>query len=145
VKKYSLYFDTSAMMRFLLRERAGHEAAAKAWLTASDVSTVLVTYAETRAALAQARRQRAVTVTRLVRLKRIWDSMWPDLKVVEVNQPLVLEAGRLAERYALRGYDAIQLAAARKSGSQFLVCADNALTAAAARLRVRVVDLNSRN
>ncbi len=95
------YFDTSAMMRFL-----------RAWRTADQVSCVMVTYAEARAALAQSLRQRSVTASRHARLKSIWDSLWPDLDIVEVDQDLVSEAGRLAERHGLRGYDAVQLARA---------------------------------
>ena len=132
-------------MRFLLRERAGHEAAAAAWLGARDVATVRITYAETRAALAGVRRNRALTARRYARLKAIWESMWPDIDMIDVDQPLVAHAAHLAERYPLRGYDAIQLAAARESGCDTLVSADNALSAAARRLRLRVLDLNSRN
>ena len=139
------YFDTSAMMRFLLRDRAGHEAAAEAWRTAGDVATVLVTYAEMRAALARTHRGREVTSSRFIRLRRILNSMWPDLRIVDVDQGLVTDAGRLAERYALGGYDAVQLAAARESGCDVFVSADKALNAAAKRLRLRVLDLNSRN
>ena len=137
------YFDTSAMMRFLLRERDGHDAASRAWLTAKDVATVRVTYAETRAALAGSRRSGALTARRYARLKRIWSGLWPDVEMIDVDQALVMEAARLAERYALRGYDAVQLAAARESRCDLLVSADRALNAAAKRLRIDVLDLNS--
>ena len=139
------YFDTSAMMRFLMRDRDGHQLASRAWLTAQDVVTVRITYAETRAALAGARRNRAMTGPRYARLKVLWDSLWPDVEMIEVDQPLMVHAARLADRYPLRGYDAVQLAAARESGCDRLVSADNALNAAARRLRLRVIDLNSHN
>jgi hypothetical protein len=51
----TVYFDTSAIMRFLMRHRSGHEAVMAAWLAANEVASVHVTYAETRAALARAR------------------------------------------------------------------------------------------
>lgn len=38
---------------------------------------------------------------------------WPDYAVVEVTQPLVELAGEYADMFALRGYDSVQLAAAR--------------------------------
>lgn len=139
------YFDSSALMRFLLRERDGHEAASEAWLRSGDVATVRVTYAETRAALAGVRRNRQLTARRYARLKTIWESMWPDIQMIDVDQALVGQAARLAERYPLRGYDAIPLAAARNSGCDVLVSADNALSVAARRLRITVLDLNSRN
>lgn len=137
-----VYFDTSAMMRLLLRDRAGHADAMRAWRAADQVSSVRVTYAETRAALARVRRARDLGARRHARLKTIWDTLWPDLDIVEVDQPLMVHAGQLAERHALRGYDAVQLAAVRKSGCQFLVSADNQLSAAADRLRISVLDLN---
>lgn len=120
------YFDTSAMMRLLMRERDGHQAASRAWLTAQDVVTVRVTYAETRAALAGARRNRSMTDRRYSRLKATWESLWPDVEMIDVDQPLMVDAARLPERYPLRGYDAEPVAAAR-------------------RPRIKVLDLNSHN
>ena len=38
---------------------------------------------------------------------------WPRYVVVEVTQPLVELAGEFADTFALRGYDSVQLAAAR--------------------------------
>ena len=38
---------------------------------------------------------------------------WPDYAIVEVTQPLVELAGDYADIFALRGYDSVQLAAAR--------------------------------
>ncbi len=40
------------------------------------------------------------------------DRDWPTYDRTEVTEGLVRHAGVLAERYALRGYDAIQLASA---------------------------------
>ena len=39
---------------------------------------------------------------------------WPDYAIVEVTQPLVEPAGDYADLFALRGYDSVQLAAARR-------------------------------
>jgi predicted nucleic acid-binding protein len=59
---------------------------------------------------------------------------------VEINPPLILRATTLAESYALRGYDAVQLAAALTIHDErvaaglptlTLVSADNDLNAAA--------------
>jgi hypothetical protein len=39
---------------------------------------------------------------------------WSTFTIVEVNQRLVVTAGRLADVFALRGYDSMQLAAAHE-------------------------------
>src|SRR5262245_24356787 len=62
-------------------------------------------------------------------------------RIIDVSRPLIVAAMALAERHALRGYDAVQLAAgleaaalARMAGEAFtFVSADVALLAAAAR------------
>jgi predicted nucleic acid-binding protein len=38
---------------------------------------------------------------------------WPRYAIVELTQPLVELAGEYADTFALRGYDSVQLAAAR--------------------------------
>jgi predicted nucleic acid-binding protein len=139
----NLYFDTSAWLRMFLTGRPGHQTARRMWHEADEVSSVLVTYTETLAALALTHRQGHLPPRPHARLKSAWDMVWPDLKIVDIDQDLVMHAGRLAERHALRGYDAVQLAAARRSGCGVFVSADKALNAAAQRLRLRVVDLNS--
>lgn len=139
------YFDTSAWTRLLIRDRVGHETAMDAWHNADEVWSARVTYAEALAALALSRRTGELRARQHARLKSAWDMVWPDLQIVDVDQRVVNHAGRLAERHALRGYDAVQLAAAYKSGCRWLVSADKALNAAAKRLRLRVVDLNSHN
>lgn len=140
-----LYFDTSAWLRMLLSGRAGHQTARRMWRKAERVSSVRITYAETRAALALTRRQGQMPPRPHARLKSAWDMVWPDLNIVDIDEDLVRYAGRLAERHALRGYDAVQLAAAYKSGCDAFVGADIRLNAAAKRLRLKVVDLNSHN
>src|SRR6266508_4507175 len=78
---------------------------------AEAVATVRVTYAEARAALAHHRREGGLTPVGLRRAVRELDREWGMYNIVDVNDPLV-RRGALAERYGLRGYDAVQLAAA---------------------------------
>ena len=74
-----------------------------------------------------------------------------DFDLVEVSGGLIDEAMRLAERHALRGYDAVQLAAAlafqaisAAAGlTATLVCADRELNAAAAAEGLIVEDPNN--
>src|SRR5262249_49796226 len=105
--------------------------------------TALVTYAEARAALARHRRDGGLTGQGLRRAVRELDREWETYNVVAVGPPLVRWAGMLAERHALRGYDAIQLAAAldlRAAGADVSFCCfDGRLNDAARRERLAVV------
>jgi predicted nucleic acid-binding protein len=53
-------------------------------------------------------------------VKHEFEWQWPAYLALEVTSPLSREAGDLAERYALRGFDALHLASfvevARKAG-----------------------------
>jgi predicted nucleic acid-binding protein len=106
------------------------------------VITVRVTYAEARAALARHRREGGLTTPALRRAVRQLDDEWGTYEVVNVSEPLIRRAGAPAERHALRGYDAVQLAAAldvRDAGADLeFACFDDRLAHAAARERLPV-------
>ncbi len=106
-----LYLDTSALVKVYVEE-AGTAAVVARVDEAEAVATVRVTYAEARAALARHRREGGLTSVALRRVVRELDREWDFYNVVDLSDPLVRQAGALAERHALRGYDAIQLAAA---------------------------------
>jgi predicted nucleic acid-binding protein len=44
------------------------------------------------------------------RAKRAFDNDWPNYLAVQVTETLCRDAGALAERYGLRGYDSVHLA-----------------------------------
>lgn len=106
-----LYLDSSALLKVYIEEPgalAVREAARRARSTASS----LLTYAELRAALSRlvreqelTKRDQAATVARL-------DKDWLNVAVVPVAEATVRLAGSLADRHALSGSDAIQLASA---------------------------------
>jgi len=106
-----LYLDTSAAIKLYVEE-AGTPAVVARVGAAEAVATVRVTYAEARAALARHRREGGLTPVGLRRAVRELDREWGMYNIVDVNDPLVRRAGALAERHGLRGYDAVQLAAA---------------------------------
>ena len=109
---------------------------------AEAVATVRVSYAEARAAFARHRREGGLRVPALRRVVSRLDGEWGTYNVVEVSDPVVRRAGALAERHALRGYDAVQLAAAldlRDAGADLaFACFDDRLARAALRERLRV-------
>jgi predicted nucleic acid-binding protein len=106
-----LYLDTSAAVKLYVEEKGTPMVMARVD-DAEAVATVRVTYAEARAALARHRREGGLTPVGLRRAVGELDREWGTYNVVDVNDPLVRRAGALAERHALRGYDAVQLAAA---------------------------------
>jgi predicted nucleic acid-binding protein len=134
-----LYLDASALVKLYVEE-PGSAAVTARLDRAEAVATVRVTYAEARAALARHRREGGLTVRSLRRVVRQLDAEWGTYNVVEVSDPVVRRAGALAERHALRGYDAVQLAAAldlRDAGADLeFACFDGRLARAAARERL---------
>lgn len=136
------YLDASGVMRRLLAWRAGHDVAHRVWDEADDVVTVTLTYPEVCAALAAARRNRALTKPGLERALDAWDALWAQLDPVVLDEPLARDAGELARAHALRGADAVHLAVAQATGCDLLLSADAALCAAARRSGMAIVDLS---
>lgn len=136
-----LYLDASALVKLYVDE-PGSEAVVARLERAEAVATVWVTYAEVRAAFARLRREGGLTVPALRRVVRQLDGEWGTYNVVDVSDPVVRRAGALTERHALRGYDAVQLAAAldlRDAGVDLEFAGfDGRLARAALRERLRV-------
>ena len=136
-----LYVDTSALVKLYVEETDRGLVVATVD-RATTVATARVTYAEARAAFARARRERILTPVDLRKAVRLLDEEWGTYTIVDVSDPLVRHAGLLAERHALRGYDAVQLAAAlqvKPNGSDVEFASfDARLNRAARRERLRV-------
>jgi predicted nucleic acid-binding protein len=79
---------------------------------ASMVATSRVAYPEARAAFARRRREAAITRAALARAVAALDRDLVRLVVVELSAKVAKRAGDLAERRALRGFDAMHLASA---------------------------------
>lgn len=136
------YVDASGAMRLLLAGRVGHRTALQVWDESDDLVTVTLTYAEVCAALAAARRNRALTEPGLGRALRSWDGLWAQVAPVVLDESLAKTAGELARVHALRGADAVHLAAAQATGSDLLLSADRDLCAAAQRCGIATIELN---
>jgi predicted nucleic acid-binding protein len=134
-----LYLDTSALVKLYVDE-PGRPAVVEQIEAAVAVATVRVTYAEARAAFARKRREGGLDLKSLRQVVERFDGEWATYTVVEASEPLVRRAGLLAERHGLRGYDAIQLAAAieirREGGDVSVACFDDRLRRAARRERL---------
>ena len=127
-----VYFDTSAVIPLLIAE-TGSQVAANVWDSADRVVSIRLVYPEARAALAQARRLDRVTARDLRRAVREPDSRLEEMDLVEIDDPIAHLAGEKAEQHALRGYDAVHLAAALRvhDSDVVLIAGDRALVGAA--------------
>ena len=107
----TLYLDASALVKRYVRERGSDDV--NALMTAAvAVATALVSRAEVAAALARAARGRVLDEDAGQRARRKFQRDWADLARVPVTEALAARADSLAWSHGLRGYDAVQLAAA---------------------------------
>ena len=136
-----LYLDTSALVKLYVEETGSVEVAT-AVDRATAVATARITYAEARAAFGRHRRAGGLTAAELRRVVRQLDEEWGQYSIVEITDAVVRRAGGLAERHELRGYDAVQLAAAldvRLAGGDIEFSSfDQRLNGAARRERLRM-------
>ena len=79
---------------------------------ATMVASSRVAYPEARAALARRQREGAITRGALARTVSALDRDLGRFVVIELSAKVARRAGELAERRALRGFDAIHLASA---------------------------------
>ena len=135
----TLYLDTSSLVTLYVAE-PGSDAVRKLVDAASVVATSSIAYTETRAALARRRRDRALRPKALASAEKAFEAEWPRYFTVEVTSALCHQAGEFAERYRLRAYDSVHLAAfaevAREAGVRDtrFSSVDNALNRAARSL-----------
>ena len=107
-----LFCDTSALIKLYLREDSSDLMMALA-AAASAIAVCRIAWAETMAALARRVRESPADAQPIEAVRKRLCLDWPDYAIVEVTQPLVELAGDYADIFALRGYDSVQLAAAR--------------------------------
>jgi predicted nucleic acid-binding protein len=103
--------DTSALMKVYVEEE-GSSLARRLSTEAGVLAMSRVGYAEARAGLALALRMGRLDDPSFTTALRSFEERWAQVSVVEVSEPLVREAGDLAQNRALRGFDAIHLASA---------------------------------
>ena len=106
-----LYLDTSSLVKAYLLE-SGWEAVNALREQARIVATSLVAYAESRATLARSRRGGRLTPAQFRMASATFEADWNSFSARDVTVPLVRQAGDLAEKHVLRGFDAIHLASA---------------------------------
>lgn len=115
-----VYFDTSAVVKLLVEED-GADLARRVWAAADVVAFSLLVEPETRAALAAAARQRRIDARQAHTAKS--ELSWRLVRGarIEVTGVICAHAGDLAERHALRGYDAVHLASAMAAAPDLML------------------------
>jgi predicted nucleic acid-binding protein len=140
----TLYLDTSSLVKIYVAE-PDSDAVRRLVDQATIVATSGIAYPETRAALARRRRERALSPTAHRIATRAFEDDWSRYLAVDVSAAICREAGNLAERYRLRGYDSVHLASyleiARRAGvaeTQFSSFDDRLNRAARAAVKAMV-------
>lgn len=105
----TVYFDTSSLVKLYIAE-PGSEAVADLVARADMLTTSSVAYPESRAAFARLRRVGDISRADTSQLAERLDRDWHRFATLEVTDVLAHRAGRLADRFDLRGFDAIHLA-----------------------------------
>ena len=105
------YFDSSALVKLVVEE-PGSADAALLWDGADAVITSRVAHPEVRAALAAAQRDGRLDDEGHRVAKAEWGAFHQALRFVELTPQLEADAGDLAERHALSGFDAVHLVSA---------------------------------
>lgn len=105
-----IYLDSSALIKLVLLEKDSD----LAWnlLDAQSAATSRISWAESRAGLARRERAEPGHVQLWQQSLQHLSDQWRRLRLIEVTQPVVTLAGDYAVAFALRGFDAVQLASA---------------------------------
>ncbi len=106
-----LFCDTSALVKLYVDEvhaAAVREVAANAEM----IGVSKLAWVELHAALARRAREMPESQPGVEAIKQQFSEDWPHFAVVETTQTVVASAGDFADAFALRAYDAVQLASA---------------------------------
>ena len=90
----------------------GRELVVRAINESSKIATSMVSYVEARATFVRLLREEALTEEEHTGVVAALDHRWPTYERPPITENLIRLACDLAKRYALRGYDSIQLASA---------------------------------
>jgi uncharacterized protein len=138
-----LYLDTSSLVKLYVSEK--ETPATKQLVEATEViATSRLAYVEARAAFARKRRERGLGPQDYRNILQNFNGDWQSYFAVDISEASVKMAAQLAEKHALRGYDAIHLASAvtlRREGDQLVAssCFDGRLSLAARREGLKTI------
>jgi len=138
-----LYCDSSALVKLYVDE-AGSARIHVAVAEAMALATCRISWAETHAAFSRRVREVPEDLAAIELARQALAGDWPRFVVLEVTQPLVERAAEYADAFALRGYDSVQLAAAKLASETIgepcgFACFDDRLGKAARLLGLALV------
>ena len=139
-----LFCDSSALVKLYVAE--AHSDAVRAAVTKSKaVSVSRIAWVEAHAAFARRTRETPRNAAVLRQARRALAADWPRYVVIELTQAVAVRAGTYADTFALRAYDAVQLASAHLLALQTqqpvsFACFDLRLNQAAQALGLQVPD-----
>lgn len=107
-----LFCDTSALVKLYIAE-SGSAGVRKLVAASEAVAVCRIAWAEAHAALARRVREVPADAGAADKARQGMARDWPRFLVVELSQQVVERAAEYADTFALRGYDSVQLAAAR--------------------------------
>jgi predicted nucleic acid-binding protein len=133
-----LFCDTSALVKLYIKEEFSDKVCSLAD-KAKAIAVSRISWAETMATLARRVRECPTDAEVIEAVRVNFRTNWSSFAIVEVTQSLVELAGDYADTFALRGYDSVQLAAARMlqegtDGAFCFACFDTRLQKAASVL-----------
>lgn len=106
-----LYIDSSALVKRYVREPESVEVL-QAIEQAESIGTAVITRAEIAATFAKTVRMGLLSRDHAHTELQTFRTHWNDLVRIELTESLIARADTLAWQHGLRGYDAVQLAAA---------------------------------
>jgi len=107
------YLDTSAVVKLYVHDEGATLDLASVLEAFGSVTTSRLTFVETRAALAAARRAGRLTPQRHDAAVADLTGMWITFNIIDLSQEVAEDAGEVAETFGLRAADAVQLASLR--------------------------------
>ena len=114
----TLYLDTSALVK-LYADEEDRELVFEAVGSSEVVATSTIAYAEARSAFSRRLREGEMSEDDHRRAVQRLDEQWVGYARLAVSNLVTYRAGYMAERYALRGFDAVHLASATRLQERF--------------------------
>ena len=138
----TLYLDTSAWMKLYAPE-AESALVERMIAQSARCTSHQITYVEMRAAFAKAWRMGRIDPRAKATAIAGFETDWRTCDVMDTTELIIRRAGDLADRFGLRGYDSVHLAAAEVIALLLperltFVCSDDRLNDAAAALGMMV-------
>lgn len=130
-----LFCDTSALVKLYVEEE-GSDAVGRQAAASDAVAVCRIAWVETLSAFARRAREQPGDASAIAQARQRFAADWPQYLALDVTQALVELAGEFADAFALRAYDAVQLAAVQTvntavPGEVRLACFDSRLVTAA--------------